>query len=229
MIIAQYYPNKLSQLESSKYPKCAQTIKSEEMTSAHRKAHNLPSPDLRKAVQSAMQAPKSKQASDGIPSPADGSSDGACFLGLFPQAPRAPVRKQCCCMQGDSKVSRRGILRAAAGAVALGVLGKSPVRAEEPRCRNCSGSGKVPCELCKGTGFWRALSGNNPNLRYKGVVCPECEGVSTLTCPVCLGTGEGNVRGLLRRRVVPPGPGRILQSGGVIRERGIDTAHYARS
>lgn len=79
-------------------------------------------------------------------------------------------------------------------------------------CQNCSGAGKVPCELCAGTGFWRAISGNDPKMRYKGVVCPECEGAGTIICPVCLGTGEGNVRGLLRRRAVQPGPGRILQS-----------------
>lgn len=79
-------------------------------------------------------------------------------------------------------------------------------------CQNCGGAGKVPCELCAGTGFWRAISGNDPNMRYKGVVCPECEGAGTIICPVCLGTGEGNVRGLLRRRAVQPGPGRILQS-----------------
>lgn len=86
------------------------------------------------------------------------------------------------------------------------------VAEEETPCSNCTGSGKVPCELCSGTGFWRALSGSDPRQRYKGVVCPECEGVGELTCPVCLGTGEGNVRGLLRRRKVEPGPGRVLQS-----------------
>jgi hypothetical protein len=78
-------------------------------------------------------------------------------------------------------------------------------------CKNCSGSGKVPCDLCSGTGFWRALARNDVNQKYQGVVCPECEGVGTLTCPVCLGTGEGNIRGLLRRRRIEPGPGRILQ------------------
>jgi hypothetical protein len=78
-------------------------------------------------------------------------------------------------------------------------------------CKNCTGSGKVPCDLCSGTGFWRALARNDVNQKYQGVVCPECEGAGTLTCPVCLGTGEGNVRGLLRRRRIEPGPGRILQ------------------
>lgn len=83
---------------------------------------------------------------------------------------------------------------------------------DESLCKNCVGSGVVPCDLCSGTGFWRALAKNDVNQRYQGVVCPECEGAGTLTCPVCLGTGEGNVRGLLRRRRVEPGPGRILQT-----------------
>jgi hypothetical protein len=83
---------------------------------------------------------------------------------------------------------------------------------DAPRCKNCLGNGKVPCDLCSGTGFWRALARNDVNQKYQGVVCPECEGVGTLTCPVCLGTGEGNIRGLLRRRRVEPGLGRILQT-----------------
>jgi hypothetical protein len=83
---------------------------------------------------------------------------------------------------------------------------------DAPRCKNCLGNGKIPCDLCSGTGFWRALARNDINQKYQGTVCPECEGVGTLTCPVCLGTGEGNIRGLLRRRRVTPGPGRILQT-----------------
>jgi hypothetical protein len=86
---------------------------------------------------------------------------------------------------------------------------KSP--ASTSVCKNCTGSGKVPCDLCSGTGFWRALAKNDVNQKYQGVVCPECEGAGTLTCPVCLGTGEGDIRGLLRRRRIEPGPGRILQ------------------
>lgn len=89
-------------------------------------------------------------------------------------------------------------------------------KADEPcadcNCANCQGSGIISCELCSGTGFWRALAANDPKQKYKGVVCPECEGEGTLRCPVCLGTGEGQIKGLLRRRRIEPGKGRVLQS-----------------
>jgi hypothetical protein len=88
------------------------------------------------------------------------------------------------------------------------------------KCKNCSGGGQVPCDLCSGTGFWRALASNDVNQRYQGVVCPECEGSGTLRCPVCLGTGDGNVKGLLRRRRVEPGPGRVLQTNEFPEDKG---------
>eukprot|EP00172_Hildenbrandia_rubra_P001192 Plantae.Rhodophyta-Hildenbrandia_rubra.ctg17483.p1 GENE.Plantae.Rhodophyta-Hildenbrandia_rubra.ctg17483~~Plantae.Rhodophyta-Hildenbrandia_rubra.ctg17483.p1 ORF type:complete len:188 (-),score=17.43 Plantae.Rhodophyta-Hildenbrandia_rubra.ctg17483:423-986(-) len=83
---------------------------------------------------------------------------------------------------------------------------------KEPVCKNCRGSGKVPCELCQGTGFWKALSSTNPRQEYKGVTCPECEGAGTIICPVCLGTGDGNIKGMLRRKKVKSGKGRMLQT-----------------
>uniref|UniRef100_A0A7S1EQG8 CR-type domain-containing protein n=1 Tax=Timspurckia oligopyrenoides TaxID=708627 RepID=A0A7S1EQG8_9RHOD len=79
-------------------------------------------------------------------------------------------------------------------------------------CSNCSGSGKVICDLCDGTGFWKALKSSDKRVQYKGTECPTCDGAGSLRCPVCLGTGEGYVRGLLRRRTIEPGPGRVLQS-----------------
>lgn len=97
-------------------------------------------------------------------------------------------------------------------AAAQGTAPDSPGDVPERKCTNCRGSGEISCELCLGTGFWRAISGSDPRQKYKGVVCPECEGSGILPCPVCLGTGEGDVRGLLRRRKVQPGRGRILQS-----------------
>eukprot|EP00171_Calliarthron_tuberculosum_P009729 IDg9729t1 len=83
------------------------------------------------------------------PARPDSSPTSPCFLGFFPQAPtpRRAVRKQCCMQSEDPPVkhSRRGILRAIAGAAALrlyGVLEESPAHAEDPVCRNCSGGGK---------------------------------------------------------------------------------------
>mmetsp|Transcript_18511 Transcript_18511/g.74400 ORF Transcript_18511/g.74400 Transcript_18511/m.74400 type:complete len:115 (-) Transcript_18511:2150-2494(-) len=72
--------------------------------------------------------------------------------------------------------------------------------------------GMVVCDLCSGTGFWRATANNDTRLRYKGVVCPTCEGKGELICGVCLGTGEGNTRGMLRKRKLQPVEGRTLQS-----------------
>lgn len=131
-----------------------------------------------------------------------------------------------CSNNPNKPMTRRAVLTQSLRSAALVLVGLSasgpgddvraadPPKQEQPEtvCRNCSGSGKIPCDLCSGTGFWRALSAIDSKQRYRGVVCPECEGVGTLTCPVCLGTGEGKIRGLLRRRRIEPGPGRVLQS-----------------
>jgi len=117
------------------------------------------------------------------------------------------------------RVSRR---RALFGLLAFGILSDAAKADDtdnsnnkidtELLCKNCYGQGQITCELCGGSGFWKALMGNDENLRYKGVTCPECDGAGKTTCPVCLGTKEANVRGLLRRRTVEPGKGRILQT-----------------
>lgn len=148
---------------------------------------------------------------------------------LSPLSTRDPLsvnhaEKQICTCRSKRSISRRSLLRQGLLAGAAAFFSSFTTRQEahaadtnapaenEPVCSNCQGTGKVLCELCSGTGFWRALAGSSPKQRYKGVVCPECEGVGTLTCPVCLGTGEGDIKGLLRRRRVEPGPGRILQT-----------------
>ncbi|OSX70255.1 hypothetical protein BU14_0827s0004 [Porphyra umbilicalis] len=134
--------------------------------------------------------------------------------------PRPPPRRPARRRRGGGGGRRRRRPRGRDGLPPPAAAETTPAPADAGRaapppgggCKNCRGGGTVSCELCSGTGFWRAIANNDANQKYKGVVCPQCEGAGSLVCPVCLGTGEGNVRGLLRRRRVAPGPGRILQT-----------------
>ena len=84
-----------------------------------------------------------------------------------------------------------------------GAAAADPIK-ELPKCIECNGTGIVPCDLCGGSGKWRALYRKRVKDQYQFVECPQCYGKGALPCSVCFGTGLKNVRGLLRRPEATP-------------------------
>ncbi|KAL5220118.1 hypothetical protein ABZP36_024831 [Zizania latifolia] len=106
-------------------------------------------------------------------------------------------RKCLACLCSVTLISASGPTMFTPNGLAADTINKPGIK--NAVCRNCNGNGAVICDMCGGTGKWKALNRKRAKDVYLFTECPNCYGRGKLVCPVCLGTGLPNNKGLLRR------------------------------
>ncbi|WVZ92578.1 hypothetical protein U9M48_038629 [Paspalum notatum var. saurae] len=125
----------------------------------------------------------------------DGDSEGCADMYMGKDEETTHSRRKCLvCLGAGTLISATGPTIFTPNGLAADKPG-----IQKAVCRNCNGSGAVICDMCGGTGKWKALNRKRAKDVYEFTECPNCYGRGKLVCPVCLGTGLPNNKGLLRR------------------------------